>query len=61
MKKTTTEFAIYKDKKREFRWRAWRGNRIVAESGEGYKRRAGLRKTLRHFIESIERKDWVEL
>lgn len=29
---------FYRDAKREHRWRAWRKGRIVAESGEGYKR-----------------------
>lgn len=35
-------FTIYKDKKGEFRWRLKTKNgRIVAESGEGYKRMQG--------------------
>lgn len=34
---------IYLDKRKEWRWRArHRNGRILAESGEGYKTRAGL-------------------
>lgn len=31
---------VYRDSKREWRWRAWRKGRNVANSGEGYKRRS---------------------
>lgn len=48
-----TEFQIYRDKKNEWRWRAWRKGRIVAESGEGYKRRGGAERTLGRIIASI--------
>lgn len=35
------KFHIYRDKKREWRWRLKaRNGRIIADSGEGYKRRA---------------------
>lgn len=37
-------FTIYKDRKGEWRWRAKRGGRIVAESGEGYTRKADARR-----------------
>lgn len=38
---------IYQDKKNEWRWRLKAANhKIVAESGEGYKKRQGLEKNL---------------
>lgn len=43
--KTTIE--IYKDRKREWRWRALRKGRIVADSGEGYEKRVSC---LRSFL-----------
>ncbi len=40
-------FQIYRDKKGEYRWRLRAGNcRIVATSGEGYRRKRSLLKTL---------------
>lgn len=36
----------YQDKKGEWRWRVWRGSRIVAESGEGYARPDSLQRAL---------------
>ncbi len=39
------KFIIYKDGKGEWRWRLKaRNGRIVADSGEGYKRKAGAEK-----------------
>lgn len=36
------KFHLYRDKKREWRWRLKASNgRVIAESGEGYKRKAG--------------------
>ena len=43
---------IYKDKKGEWRWRVISKGRIVAESGEGYKRKSGLLKTLKNFMKT---------
>lgn len=41
------KFYVYKDKKGEFRWRLVSKNkRIVCDSGEGYKRRAGALKAI---------------
>ena len=37
---------IYKDAKKEFRWRIKRSGRVLADSGEGYKTRAKLDRTL---------------
>ncbi len=41
---------IYRDKADEFRWNMRRCGRIVAESGEGYKRKRSLLKTVRHLF-----------
>jgi uncharacterized protein YegP (UPF0339 family) len=38
---------IYKDKRGEFRWRATFRGRTLADSGEGYKRRATVHGALR--------------
>jgi uncharacterized protein YegP (UPF0339 family) len=37
---------IYKDKKNEYRWRLISRGRTIADSGEGYKTRAKILKTL---------------
>jgi uncharacterized protein YegP (UPF0339 family) len=38
-------FEIYKDKKKEWRWRMKsRNNRIIADSAEGYKRKSACEK-----------------
>jgi uncharacterized protein YegP (UPF0339 family) len=51
-------FEIYKDTKGEYRWRAKRNGRIVAESGEGYKRKGTMKKTLGHMIAAIKVDDF---
>ncbi len=51
--KPTLKFYIIKDAKGEYRWHAKKCGRIVADSGEGYKRKAKLKQTLMKFIESI--------
>jgi uncharacterized protein len=52
---------IFKDKKNDFRWRLKaRNHKIIAESGEGYKRRAGMEKSLnlvKRIIEVVEEVD----
>jgi uncharacterized protein YegP (UPF0339 family) len=48
--KVKYKITVYLDGNQEYRWNAKRNGRIVAESGEGYKRKAGLKKTLNHFI-----------
>jgi uncharacterized protein YegP (UPF0339 family) len=48
-----TIFSLYQDKKKEWRWRAERAGRIVADSGEGYKRRATCRRSMIRFIKSL--------
>ena len=49
----TTVFYILKDSNKEWRWHAKRVGRIVACSGEGYKSRAGCKKSMLKFISSI--------
>ena len=42
---------IYKDKKKEFRWRLIaRNNRIIADSGEGYKGYKTIFKTINNLF-----------
>lgn len=49
-----TRFKIRKSKKDgKFYWHAIRNGRVVADGGEGYARRAGLRKSLKAFLGSI--------
>lgn len=52
---TKTKFKIYKDRKGEFRWRAVRVGRIVADSAEGYRRKSSCVKTLTNFVTSVNR------
>lgn len=49
----TMKFQIYKDKKKEFRWRliATNGN-ILADSGEGYTRRGNVKKAIVRFCDA---------
>jgi len=56
-----TTFEIYRDKKREFRWRAVRKGRIVCESGESYKRLPTMRRSLTAFLASVQAGDYVTL
>lgn len=45
---------IYKDKKKEWRWRLLaKNNKILACAGEGYKRQASMRKSLKTVCEVI--------
>lgn len=47
-------FEIYRDKKKEFRWRLKASNgRIIADCAEGYKRKGMLMKTLRKLISYV--------
>lgn len=48
------KFQVYKDKAGEWRWRLRAKNgRIVADSGEGYKRKTTMLKTLTNIIDII--------
>ena len=47
MAMTNSRFQIYRDKAGKWRWRLRAGNhRIIADSGEGYSRRAAAAKAL---------------
>lgn len=48
------KIVIYRDNKGEFRAQLWRGSRIVMNSGEGYKRRSSLGKSLSGLFDAIE-------
>lgn len=53
---------VYKDKKREHRWRMVAGNgRIIAESGEGYKNHADMWNTLSTVRTAIGKTEIVEI
>lgn len=48
------KFQVYRDKAGEWRWRLRAKNgRIVADSGEGYKRKTTMLKTLTNIIDII--------
>src|SRR5919109_2724100 len=47
-----TNFELYRDKIGEWRWRARRAGRIVADGGEGYKRQAACLRSLQRFCNS---------
>jgi uncharacterized protein YegP (UPF0339 family) len=49
-----TTIEIYRNKKREWCWRAKRKGRIVADGGESYKRRASMLKSLHALLCSIQ-------
>jgi uncharacterized protein len=45
MRKAVGHVTFYKDKKKEWRWRAFTANgNVVADSGEGYKRKRDAKK-----------------
>jgi len=44
---------IYKDKSGHFRWQMSRSGRIVADSGEGYKTKDRLKKTLMNIRKAL--------
>lgn len=50
-----TYFEVWLAKPKEWRWRARRAGRIVAESGEGYKARVICIRSMDRFIQSIGR------
>jgi uncharacterized protein len=54
-------FHIYKDRKKEFRWRLVASNgKTVADSGEGYKRRTMCKKSVMRFALAIVGAEVVE-
>jgi uncharacterized protein YegP (UPF0339 family) len=48
------KFIIYKDRKKEFRWKlVARNKNIIANSGEGYKRKASVHKAIVRFCDAV--------
>ncbi len=55
-------FDVYPDRKGEFRWRLVAGNgRVIADSGEGYTRRASAEKGARRTAWAIAEAETVQL
>ncbi len=50
---------IYRDVDEEWRWRAKRSGRIVADSGEGYKDVDTMAKTLSHLLGTIGKRGYT--
>ena len=48
-----TKFELYRGRNLDWRWRAVRAGRIVADGSEGYKRRPTLLKSLKHLLKSV--------
>ncbi len=53
MKTQKLKITVWKDKKSEYRWNMKRCGRIVAESGEGYKRIKSCVMALRHILDCL--------
>lgn len=50
----THQITIYKDSKGDFRWRMTAKNtKVVAESGEGYKRKSAMMMSLNRMLTAI--------
>jgi len=47
------KFELFKDRKGEFRWRLVSSKKIIATSGEGYKKKAGARQGIRAVVKAI--------
>jgi uncharacterized protein YegP (UPF0339 family) len=48
------KFEIYRDKKKEFRWRLKaRNGRIIGDSAESYKKRASAEKIISKFLQAV--------
>lgn len=53
------KFVVRRDRKREYRWRLMaRNGRIIAVSGEGYKRRADVVKAIYRVRETVMTPIW---
>lgn len=51
------KFLLYCDKHKEFRWRlVARNGRVIADSGEGYKRIAACKRGIANVMRSVEAK-----
>jgi len=44
------KFVVFKDQKKEWRWRLISKGRVVADSGEGYKRKSQVSKMISRII-----------
>lgn len=44
------KFTLYKDRKKEWRWRLIKNGRIIGDSGEGYKRKGACKKMIEKII-----------
>lgn len=54
-------FEIYRDKKKEYRWRMISSNgRIVGDSAEGYKRKATMLRMFRAFANDSVEFRWTD-
>lgn len=51
--KNKYKLEVYKDRKKEWRWHIKRCGRIIAESGEGYKRKGTMMRVFHRMIENI--------
>lgn len=57
-RKNPLQIEVY-EAKDGWRWRMFRSGRIVAESGEGYAKRAQCRRTLTRLIATLGQEDYV--
>lgn len=57
--KRKMKIEMYQDKRKEWRWRIIASNgKIVAVSGEGYKRKASMKKTLQRLLFAFTNGVW---
>jgi uncharacterized protein YegP (UPF0339 family) len=57
MTKTTLKLETYQDGIAEWRWRLIRNGRVVCDSGEGYKRRSTMLRTIKNLARDISKVD----
>lgn len=50
-------FQIYKDKSGDSRWRLCSNGRIIAESGEGYKRKSNCKRMVQQIKDHVNEAD----
>jgi len=59
MARAKYKFVLYKDKKGEFRWRLSAGNgQVIADSGEGYTRKANCQRMVGKFVTAFGSNDF---
>lgn len=54
-----THFIFYQDKAHQWRWRAERAGRVVADCGEGYEQRGRCRRSLMRLLDSWKSGQYV--